>query len=148
MQNTVKLILAPVNGGPFNCLPSREVEVACERVLCNDVVFPWEAHPHGMRLWAVGNEFGIVGAVWAGCEQDALDELVDAGLGDSFLVPEDDQASASEDEQEEWAHLGNAGEPCDLTYAWIQPVDLSRCGAPVLCAFAEARSSASDTLDF
>lgn len=101
-----------------------------------------------MRLWVIGNEYGAVGAVWASHEQDALDQLIDSNLGDCFLVSEEDQKTASGDEQEEWVHLGNAGEPCDLTYAWIQPVafDLSR-DCQLLCRFAEARGNNADTLD-
>lgn len=135
------LFLAPVNGGPFNCLPARSVELEPERILCNDIVLPWENHPHKVRLWVIGNEFGALGAVWADCEQDAFDELVDADLGQSLLV---DEADADE----ECARLGNAGEPANLDNAWIQNVHWDKTrDCELLCRFAEARGSCADTLD-
>ncbi len=83
-----KLHLTPVNCGPFNCLPAREVELEDERILCNDIILPFgEFNPHNVRLWVIGNEFGALGAVWASHEQDALDELVDADLGGGLLMP-------------------------------------------------------------
>jgi hypothetical protein len=142
-----KLTLLAVNGGAFNCHPSRDVELDDERIACNNVILPWEFNPHKCRLWVIGNEFGAVGAVWADCEQDAFDELVDQGMGDSFLVSEEDQADASEEEKEDWAYLGNAGEPCDLANAWIQPVRLSEPeDCRLLCLFAEARGACMETL--
>lgn len=147
MSNKIKLLLAPVNGGPFNCAPAQEIEIERERVLCNDVVLPWERHPHGMSLWVVCSPYGALGAVWAGYEQEALDALVDAGLGDALLVSEADQAAADEDEREEWAHPGNAGEPCDLTDIYVRRVDLAKLPPETLCAFAEARGEGAETLD-
>lgn len=143
------LHLAPVDGGPFNCRPAFSVELEPERILCNDIVLPFESHPHRVRLWVIGNVYGAVGAVWASCEQDAIDELIDSGLGDCFLVSDEDQQTADEPEREGWAHLGNAGEPCDLTDEWIQPVawDLKR-DCELLCRFAEARGANATTLDF
>lgn len=145
----ITLNLSAVNGGPFNCLPARSVEVEPGRVKCNDVTFPWENHPHNMRLWVIGAEYGPFGAVWASHEQDALDELIDSNLGDALLISEDDQASATDEEREEWAHLGNAGEPCDLTNVWIQTVDLSPTAenAKLLCLLSEARGACTDSLD-
>lgn len=141
-MNKITLHTAPVNGGPFNCLPARDIELTPERILANDVILPWERHPHGMKLWIIGNEFGALGAVWANHEQDAFDELIDSDLGGGLLI---DEADADE----ETARLGNAGEPCDLTHAWIQAVafDQSR-DCQLLCRFAEARGQGSKTLDF
>ncbi len=86
-----------------------------------------------------------MGAVWADCEQDAFDELVDADLGGGLLVAD---ADADEDEDEECVRLGNAGEPANLDYAWIQLVhfDTAR-DCELLCRFAEARGANQDTLD-
>jgi len=125
---------------PFASAPAI-AELDAERILCNDVILPGETHPHGMRLWVIGNEYGALGAVWANHEQDALDELVDAGLGDGLLVRE-------EDRDDDCAHLGNAGEPADLTYAWLAKVtfDLSR-DIKLLLALAEARGAGVKTLD-
>lgn len=139
-MKTISLPLSPVNGGPFNCLPAREIELPPERIRCNDVVLPWEYHPHKMRLWVIGNEYGALGAVWASHEQDALDELVDSDLGAGLLI---DEADADEDS----ARLGNAGEPANLDNAWLQVVDLAKCAPQTLCLFAEARGNGSSTLD-
>lgn len=148
-DNKINLSLLPVNGGPFNCLPAREVELAPERILTNNVILPWDFNSHDARLFVVGNEFGAVGAVWADHEQEALDELIDKGLGDSFLISEADQAEATEEEQEEWALLGNAGEPCNLDMAWVQVVRLDPAqDCLLLCLFAEARGNCADNLDF
>lgn len=143
--NKITLTLQPLNGGAFHCLPGREVELSAERITCDDVTFPWEGHPHNMRLWVIGNEYGALGAVWASHEQDALDELVDQGLGDGLLV---DESSMSEAEREDLCRLGNACEAADLANAWIQTVRLDPVKDSMLCiAFAEARGSGASTLD-
>ncbi len=143
-----KLNLMAKGGGPFNCMPAREVELPDERILCNDVTLPWDFNPHNTRLWVIGNEYGALAAVWAEGAQDAFDALVDEGLGDTFLVPQEDQDEATEEEREEWAHLGNAGEACDLTHAWIQQVRLDPVqDCELLCAFAEARGAQKTTLE-
>lgn len=137
----VQLHLTPVNGGPFNCLPARDVELDAERILCNDVTLPWEFNPHNTRLWVIGNEFGALGAVWANHEQDAFDELVDADLGGGLLI---DEADADD----ECARLGNAGEPANLDNAWIQCVHFDKArDCELLCRFAEARGQGQDNLD-
>ena len=132
---------------PFASCPTL-AELSPDRVRCNDVILPLEFNPNAVGLWIIGNAFGAVGAVWAGCEQGALDKLVDCGLGKCFLVSEVDQASATEEESEEWAHLGNAGEACDLSDAWMGrwEIDVKR-DWQLLCAFAEARGACADTLD-
>ena len=147
-DNKITLSLLPVNGGPFNCRPAFDVELPPERILANDVILPWDFNPYNKRLFVIGNEYGAIGAVWADHEQEALDELVDQGLGDSFLISEADQAEASEEEQGEWTRLGNAGEPCNLDHAWIQQVRLDpKQDCELLCAFAEARGACADNLD-
>ena len=120
----------------------RIVELEAERILCNDIVLPGEHHPHNVRLWVIGNEYGALGAVWADCEQDALDELVDAGLGDGLLVDEKDA--------EDCARLGNAGEPADLDSAWLAPVEWqweNGRDVALLLKLAEARGANVSTLD-
>lgn len=146
MKTTLHLM--PVNGGPFNCRPASSVELSDERILCNDVTLPWEFNPHNTRLFVIGNEYGAVAAVWAQCEQDAFDELINSGFGDCFLVSPEAQSEATEAEREEWTCLGNAGEPCDLSYAWIQQVRLDPAqDCQLLCRFAEARGACQTTLD-
>ena len=123
-------------------------ELDGERILCNDIRFPWEGSYHNTRLWVVCNEFGPVCAVWADCEQDAIDTMVDEGLGDSFLVSPEMVAEATEEEREEWERAGNGGECVDLTYCGLSPVvfDHGR-DCRLLCEFAEARGEGRDTLE-
>lgn len=127
----------------FYVRPNACLTLSPERVLCNDVTLPWEYSPHSnnARLWIVCNEFGALGAVWARCEQDALDELVDSGLGGGLLIDE-------KDADEETARLGNAGEPADLTHAQIIAYSFEKArDCELLCQFAEARGQGADNLD-
>lgn len=138
--------------GPFASNP-RFAELEDSEVLCNNVVLPEEFNPHNVRLWVIGNEYGALCALWADCEQYALDTLIDEGKGNSFLVPEDEvkaaRLTAEDDCPEEWTSLGNAGELCDLTHAWIAPVEFEPARDwKLLCRFAEARGQGSDTLYF
>lgn len=130
-------------------MPGGTTELGLERILCNDIHLPIPKggfNPHNVRLWVIGNEFGALGAVWASCEQDALDELVDSGLGDGLLVDEDHVKSLDQAEQDELAHLGNAGEPADLTYCWMAEADIAN-DIPLLLMFAQARGAGAKTLD-
>jgi hypothetical protein len=143
-----KLTVLSVNRGPFFNLPSREVELTDDCILCNDVTMPWEFNPHTVELWVIGNEFGAIGAVWASCEQDALDALVDENLGESLLIDKEDQEQADEAEREEWAHLGNAGEPANLDNVWMQRVRLDpKQDCELLCKFAYANGAQQKSLD-
>lgn len=116
-----------------------------EKIMANNVILPWEFNPHNVRLWVIGHEFGAIGAVWADNEQDALDELVDHGLGECLLVQD---PKLTEEDNDQYTPLGNAGELADLTYVWTAPVifDFSR-DCILLCMFAEARGSTISTLD-
>lgn len=139
------LSLNALNGGAFRCLPAREVELEDSRILCNDVMLPHDrTNYHGVKLWVIGNEYGVLCAVWASHEQDALDEACDAGLLDGLACDE----PAENEEQDEVTRLGNAGEPHDLTNAWIQTV---RLNGPedweLIARFAEARGANQNTLD-
>lgn len=108
-------------------------------ILMNNAVFPWEHNPHNVRLWVIGNEFGPIVAVWASHEGDAFDEMLDHGY-EQFLVedPDDDV---------EYAYLGNAGEPCNLDYAWIEEVVFEPVrDLRLIISIAEARGAGNDTL--
>ena len=91
-------------------------------ILLNDVTMPGDYNPHKVRLWAIGHEYGPICAVWAASEQEALDEMLDRGY-EQFLVADED-FDQDADERGFYAYLGSAGEPCDLSYAWIKPIVL------------------------
>lgn len=97
-------------------------ELGEQDILLNDVTMPGDFNPHNVRLWVIGNEYGPVCAVWASNEQEALDEMLDQGY-EHFLVADED-FDEDLDKQNFYTYLGNAGEPCDLSYAWIKPIVL------------------------
>jgi len=116
-----------------------------ERVLCNDVTFPDEYNPHNVRLWVIGNEFGVLVLVWGSCEGEALDVAADAGLLNGLALDDDiAEEREREDDNEGVMYLGNAGEAFDSIHAWIQE-------APALKGiqarwFAEARGQGAENL--
>lgn len=115
-----------------------------EHILSNDVEF-WFEMPLS-KAFLIGNEFGSLCVVWARDESDALDEMVDNDLGGSFLVePEDIEPELEKDGF--YCYLGNAGEPADLSYAWVEEIDLKKQPIEMLLAFAEARGGCYKNLD-
>ena len=117
-------------------------ELDDENILINDVTFPWEFNPHKVRLWVIGHEHGPIVAVWASNEQDAFDQMLDEGY-EHFLVedPEDDPEGVK------YSYLGNAGEPCNLDYAWIEEVELDPArDITLIVQLAEARHIYSKSL--
>ena len=127
--------------------PTGSCELDADRILCNDIKLPGEHSFHNTRLWVIGNEYGALGAVWASNEQDALDELVDADLGNGLLVDEDHVESLTDEERDELSHLGNAGEWADLTYCWMAEVSFDKQrDFNLLLKFAEARGACVDHL--
>jgi hypothetical protein len=113
----------------------------------SDYIPTGQFNPHNKRPFLIGNEFGVLGIVYADHLQDALDEMVDADKLDSCLIAKDDYAGthniniayarackgncsdcgASPDrcfeapcEHGDFARLGNAGEPFDLSYIWTR----------------------------
>ncbi len=143
----MKLSLAPHDGGPFNNLPAREVELETDRILCNDVIFPWEYNPHNVCLWIVGNEFGVLGAAW-GNEQDALDEMADADLLSSCANDEEHADHLADDRHSECecTFLGNASEPYYLVNVWMQRVDLNAMDKKDCVILADARGRGQTTV--
>ena len=107
------------NTYPANVTPC---ELEGEYILCNDVSFPREIDPDvssfaDSKLYVIGHEHGPICAVWASCEQYALDTAVDANMLDCLMSEEQDY------ENESLTPLGNAGELFDLQYAWIGEVE-------------------------
>lgn len=134
-------------------------KLARERCLSNDVSFADELHPHRMRPWIIGNEYGPLCLVWASCEQDALDEACDrdmlAGLAmDAETYREQCQEACADagcaDEEHKCSTpdgimlLGNASEPFDSEHAWLAEVQLTPLQERY---FAEARGANAETLD-
>jgi hypothetical protein len=117
--------------------------VAPNLVLCNNIILPWEFNPHNIRLFVIGNVNGALGAVWAESAQDALDKLVDEGLGNALIVPEKGAPADA-------PRLGNAGETADLTGVWINEVSIMRMdpldAIKLIAFFAEARGAQCDVL--
>lgn len=145
----IKLALLAHNGGPFNCLPARDIELDDNDVLTNDVIFPWEYNPNHVYLYAIGNEFGAVCACW-GSAHDILDVATDLGMMGSFASDDEHFGEHVKPDDENWecgcAFLGNASEPHNIDYCWIQRVDVSKLDAQTLCKFAEARGQGATSL--
>jgi len=125
--------------GPFT-------EIEGEKIICNDVNLPQHIestyNPHNVRLWAIGHEFGGVCAIFANCEQHALDAAVDADQMDFCLAEEQNH------ENEELTPLGNASELFDLSTVWIAPVLFeSARDIKWIVALARAAESGADTLE-
>jgi len=137
----MKKIALPLKGGT-------KMEVDADRILCNDIVLPCDAdYKQKTKLWVIWNEFGPMGAVWAGSDQDALNLLVDSDLAQGILVDEDTLKGMDEESKEELATLGNAGEYCDLTYAGLESVAFKpERDWKLMCRFAEARGAQVDKL--
>lgn len=124
----------------LHTLTHGSIDLADKDILCNDVILPQEFNPPNVRLWIIGHEFGAIVAIWASCEQDALDEMLNKGY-EHFLVDN------PEPDNKEYCYLGNASEACDLTYAWIAVVDFDLIrDYRLLIAFAEARGACNNTL--
>lgn len=84
-------------------------------VNASDYIADGEFNPHHIRPFLIHNEFVTLAIVYAPHVQDALDIAVDKL--DSCLVSDADYQEAETDgHAEEFARLGNAGEPSDLTY--------------------------------
>jgi hypothetical protein len=136
----MKKIALPVEYG--------DVKVDLDRVLCNDVQLPGDAHAPTTHLWVISSEASPLGAVWASNMQVALDVLVDSDLAGGILVDSDFLKTLTIDEQAGLAYLGNNSLACDLTnvrcdkVGWVPERDWK-----LLCMFAEARGATKDSLD-
>jgi hypothetical protein len=83
----------------------------------DDFIPDGEFNPHHIHPFLIHNEFGTLAIVYASHLQDALDIAVDGDKLDSCLVSDADyQEADTEGHADEFARLGNAGEPFDLTY--------------------------------
>lgn len=137
-----KLSLRTKDGSRFD-LDERDIKT-------DNFTKPFHFNPNNTRLFIIGDEFGPVVAIWADNEQEALDCMLDKGY-ERFLIPPEDYMAMSDDEKEDVYYLGNAGEPCDLTYAWIREADTNpsdRDGVGLLEKFIIANERGMDDLDF
>jgi hydroxyethylthiazole kinase-like sugar kinase family protein len=124
-------------------------ELEGERIICNDVMLPGAIdgasryNPHNVRLWLIGHVFGAVCAVFASCDQDALDAACDADALDAFLA--EDQ---TDHENESLTALGNASELFALSDMWMGEVafDAAR-DILLITALARAAESGADMLE-
>ncbi len=122
------------------------VTISDDCVLTNDVTFPHEFTPHNVMPWVIFNEFGPICLSWADCEQNALDEALDGGKLDSFVVePEDIDSDLLANGF--YTHLGNASEITDLSYCSMETIDLNDQDIKLIIALAEARGAGYDNLE-
>lgn len=137
-------------------MPANQFNIEAEHILCNDVTLPREFdeasryNPHNVRAWLIGHMYGAVCMVWASCEQDALDNAVDANMLDCMLVDDADLVDYDfENNPSEYCFLGNASEAFDLADCWMAEVDfqLPR-DSNLVIKLARASEGGYDTLDF
>ena len=131
---------------PFAQTP-RFADVDADNILLDNAQLPAEIdasdryNPQNIRLWVIGNEHGPICAVFAGCEQYALDQAVDLHQLDCLLA--DDQ----EYDNETLTSLGNAGELFGLSHAWIAEVEFdARRDIQLIVAIVKARAECLDNL--
>ena len=115
------------------------------KVLCNDVNLPEHIehsyNPHNVRMFAIGHTFGASCAVFASCEQDALDNAVDADLMDWCLSETQDY------DDENLTPLGNASELFDLGEVWIGEVEFDAArDIKLIVALVRASENGNETL--
>lgn len=117
------------------------VKVLKEDILANDVVFPWESHPHGMKPWLFEVHLGGPWIVWASHEQYALDELADSGLLDGFMADENELKDLTDEEIDEtYMRLGNASEPFAVNQnSRIRVIEFKDVPVELMVLWAEAR---------
>ena len=74
-------------------------------------------NPHNIKAWYIGNEHGPLAVVWAGNQQEALDEACDLGALDSLLAEDQDYGD------ETCTALGNASELFNLLHVWLAEIE-------------------------
>ena len=125
----------------------RLVEIEADGILLDNAQLPAEIdasdryNPQNIRLWAIGHEFGALCAVFAGCEQYALDQAVNLNQLDCLMADDQDY------NDETLTSLGNAGELFDLSHVWIAEVEF--CAArdiQLIVDIVKARAECLDNL--
>jgi hypothetical protein len=101
-----------------------DVEISDDMLVNPDGFIPaGEYNPHNVRPWVIGHEHGAFAIAFASCEQDAIDEAIDAGKMDGMKVSDEDLATATDDEHEDYLRGGNASEYFYQDYLWMEPLD-------------------------
>lgn len=148
-----KFILTLAQRGSF-CSNPRFAELDADKILLNNVILPREIdsenayNPHNVRLWVIGHEHGPICAVWASHESETFDEACDAGMLESLQVSQADiDADVIGAYDDDYSYHGNAGEPHDLTHAWIGAVEFdARRDIQLIVAIVRAVENQKDTL--
>ena len=131
---------------PFAQTP-RFAEIEADGILLDNAQLPPEIdagdryNPHNIRLWVIGHEFGALCAVFASCEQYALDQAVDLNQLDYLM------ADVQDYNDETLTSLGNASELFDLSHAWIAEVEFeAKRDIQLIVAIVKARAKCLDNL--
>ena len=131
---------------PFAQNP-RFAEVDADNILLDNAQLPPEIdasdryNPQNIRLWVIGHEHGPICAVFAGCEQYALDQAVDLHQLDYLMAADQDY------DDETLTSLGNASELFDLSHAWIAEVEFdAKRDIQLIVAIVKARAECLDNL--
>lgn len=131
---------------PFAQTP-RFAEIDADGILLDNAQLPAEIdasdryNPQTIRLWAIGHEFGALCAVFAGCEQYALDQAVDLNQLDYLMADDQDY------DNDALTSLGNAGELFDLSHAWIAEVEFDAArDIQLIVDIVKARAKCLDNL--
>jgi hypothetical protein len=101
-----------------------------------------EYNPHNVRPWIIGHEHGAFCVVFASDAQTAIDIAIDAGKMDFLRVSDEDYAAMSEEEQNECLTGGNAGEPFDQSYLWMEDIHNPRFSFCALLAASQLARAA------
>lgn len=131
---------------PFAQTP-RFAELDALNILMDNAQLPAEIdasdryNPNNIRLWVIGHEFGPICAVFAGCEQYALDQACDLNMIDCLMADDQDHNNES------LTPLGNASELFNLSYAWIAEVEFdAKRDIQLIVAIVKARADCLDNL--
>lgn len=131
---------------PFAQTP-RFAEIDADNILLDNAQLPAEIdasdryNPQNIRLWVIGHEHGSICAVFAGCEQYALDQACDLSMLDCLMADDQDY------DDETLTALGNASELFDLSYAWIAEVEFeAKRDIQLIVAVVKARAECLDKL--
>ena len=82
------------------------------RLSDDDIVNPSDREHYNGQLWIVTDHGFVVGAAFADCEGDALDEIADSGKLSAWLIHEEDREDYQDDSG--LVYLGNHCHAYDL----------------------------------